>query len=309
MPNPAVTIILFAHAPFAKFLPESLESIVAQSYSSLEVIVLSDGSQEVAKVVAGYASRDGRVSIAPQGHLPFLQMANEIMKEARGRYLGTWNCDDIYNQDHVKVLVVMLDGRQETGAAFDNVEYFPDTSAGDSVGPPSHLMISKKRAQKMALSQVSLQDKYMDNLVCGPACLIRKSAFERVGGYDKDIMLNCDLHWSYRIGAYFPMRFVDYVGVRKRIHPLNNTAVNSHYEYGLTELEHIRDHYPDVYNQIGKNVFNKKLARKYFRLGSYYEKRGDVEKAREMYRQATLLRRLNLRYYWEYYRSGLARVK
>ena len=71
----------------------------------------------------------------------------------------------------------------------------------------------------------------------GPSSLIRKSAFEIVGGYDKDIYLNCDLHWFYRLAAYFPVAFVDYVGVRKRVHALNNTAVTPHYEYGLRELE------------------------------------------------------------------------
>lgn len=305
----ATTIILFAHKPFANFLSDSLASLVNQSYSSLEVIVLSDGSQEIANVAAGYMATDARVSVAPQRQLPFLQMANQIMKDASGEYLGTWNCDDIYNKDHVKLLVEMLADRQEIGAAFDNVEYFDDASAGDRSPPQSHLMIPKTRAEKLAVSDVSLQEIFLDNLVCAPACLIRKSAFERVGGYDKDIMLNCDLHWSYRIAACFPMRFVNYVGVRKRIHPLNNTAVNSHYELGVSELEHIRDHYPEVYNQIGKKVFNRKLGRKYFRLGSYYEDKGNLEMAREMYRQAVLLRPLNLHYGWEYCRSAMARVR
>jgi hypothetical protein len=139
--------------------------------------------------------------------------------------------------------------------------------------------------------------------MAGPSSLVRKSAFERVGGYDEDIFLNCDLHWFYRIGAYFPIRFVDYIGVQRRVHPLNNTAVNPHYEYGVRELENIRDKYPDVYEIIGRPIFDKKLGRKYFRLGLYYEKTGNVEKARIMYWQAMILRKWSLRYRWEYYRS------
>jgi len=143
-----------------------------------------------------------------------------------------------------------------------------------------------------------------ENFMTGPSSLIRKSAFEIVGGYDKDIYLNCDLHWFYRLAAYFPVAFVDYVGVRKRVHPLNNTAVNPHYEYGLRELEHIRERYPEVYDRIGKSTFNKKLGRKYFRLGLYYERRGEPDKARAAYKQAMLLRKWSLRYSWEYCRSS-----
>jgi hypothetical protein len=140
----------------------------------------------------------------------------------------------------------------------------------------------------------------------GPSSLIAKTAFKSVGGYDKDIYLNCDLHWFYRLAAYFPVRYVDYIGVRKRIHPLNNTAVNPHYEYGVRELEHIRDHYPDVYSRIGKSAFNKKLGRKYLRLGLYYEGQGELTKARAAYKQAMVLRKWSFRYHWEYIRSTRA---
>jgi hypothetical protein len=230
------------------------------------------------------------------------------MKEARGKYLATWNSDDIYNEAHVEVLVRALEQNQALGAAFDNTEFFKDTPASfdqeDGRASSLGLIVPEARTKKLAASLLTVQDIVRENFMTGPSSLIRKSAFEVVGGYDKDIYLNCDLHWFYRLAAYFPVAFVDYIGVRKRIHPLNNTAVNPHYEYGLRELEHIRDRYPDVYNRIGKAAFNKKLGRKYFRLGLYYEKRGEQEKARAAYKQAMLLRKWSLRYSWEYCRSG-----
>lgn len=298
---PLVSIILFAHAPYARFLPDSLGSILAQSYSSLEVIVLSDGSEEVAKAVAAFG-QDGRVSLAPQGDRPFLVATNDKMKEARGDYLGTWNSDDIYNRDHVKVLVEILEKDPDAGAAFDNVEYFADGSANDA---EPNLVVPAAQAKILARSRVSVQQIFEDNLMAGPASLIRRTAFDRVGGYDGEIFLNCDLHWFYRIGAYFPFRFADYVGVRKRVHPLNNTAVNPHYEYGARELENIRDKYPEVYARIGEKVFDKKLGRKYFRLARYYERLGETGKAREMYKKAMALRKFSLRYHWEYLRTTL----
>jgi glycosyltransferase involved in cell wall biosynthesis len=44
-----VSIILFAHAHYAKFIADSLGSILKQSYSSLEVIVLGDGSLDLVR--------------------------------------------------------------------------------------------------------------------------------------------------------------------------------------------------------------------------------------------------------------------
>jgi len=304
---PLVSIILFAHAPYARFLPYSLESILEQSYRHLEVLVLTDGSDAIGAIVERFMD-DGRVHLCPQTRPYFLETANELMTTRKGEYLGTWNSDDIYNVDHIKVLVQALEADPGIGAAFNNMEYFSDAQAGITLknGDSSlGLVVARDWAKRLAASRLSVQDIFTENFMTGPASLIRKSAFEQVGGYDKDIFLNCDLHWFYRIAAYFPVRFVDYVGVRKRIHPLNNTAVNPHYEYGLKELEHIRTHYPDVYSRIGKSVFHKKLGRKYFRLGLYYEKNGEIHKARDMYRRAMLLRKWSFRYSWEYVRSTM----
>jgi glycosyltransferase involved in cell wall biosynthesis len=309
MQNPVVSIILFVHAPYARYLPDSLGSILAQSYSSLEVIVLGDGSEVVATAMSEFGA-DGRVRLVSQGSLPFLQAANEKMKEAKGEYLGTWNSDDIYNRDHIKALTDLLEPSRETGAAFDNVEYVYEegprgATRRNGLAPSSRLMIPSKQAERYDSRTVPLQKIFADNLMTAPAALIRRSVFDRVGGYDKDIFLNCDLHWHYRIGAYFPIRFANYVGVRKRIHSLNNTAVNPHYEYGTRELEHIRDHYPEVYAAIGEGVFNKKLGRKYFRLGRYYDRLGDRNRAKEMYKKAMALRKFSFRYHWEYLRAAL----
>lgn len=305
MESPLVTVVLFAHAPYAKFLPFSLESILNQTHGGLEVLVLTDGSSDVGAVVERFMN-DGRVSLCAQTRPYFLETANELMTACRGEYLGTWNSDDIYNEKHVELLVQALEDDREAGGAFDNTEYFTESKHGER---SEGLIVPEERAKTLVSSRLSVQEIFNENIMTGPSSIIRKSAFERVGGYDSKIRLNCDLHWFYRIGAYFPVRFVDYVGVRKRIHPLNNTAVNPHYEFGTRELQDIRDNYPDVYARIGKNVFDRKLGRKYFRLGSYYEKQGATGEARKMYRKAMELRRFSFRYHWEYLRCTLASLK
>jgi glycosyltransferase involved in cell wall biosynthesis len=299
-----VSLILFAHAPYAEFLPSSLQSILEQSYRDLEVLVLGDGSHEIKEVVERFKS-DGRVTLCPQTRPYFLETANELMAACKGEYLGTWNSDDLYNEKHVDFLVRALADDREAGGAFDNTEYFSE-AAQEAVWKYAikDLVVPEERAGILARSRLSVQQIFNENIMTGPSSIIRKSAFNQVGGYDAKIRLNCDLHWFYRLGAYFPIRFVNYIGVRKRLHPLNNTAVNPHYEFGVRELEDIRDSYPEVYRRIGKNTFNKKLGRKYFRLGLYYERRGDLAKARAAYKQAMLLRKMSFRYGWEYCRSS-----
>jgi hypothetical protein len=169
-------------------------------------------------------------------------------------------------------------------------------------------IVPEAQARRLAASRLTVRDILRDNFMTGPSSLIRKSAFEVVGGYDNDIYLNCDLHWFYRLAAFYPIRYVDYVGVRKRIHPLNNTAVNPHYEHGVRELENIRECYPEVYNRIGRRAFNQKLGRKYFRLGLYHEMNGAADKALAAYKAAMILRKWSFRYHWEYLRCSMQRL-
>lgn len=300
MASPLVTIVLFAHAPYANFLTTSLESILNQSHRQLDVLILGDGSTEIGASVKRFEN-DERVVLCPQTRPYFLETANELMSTCKGEYIGTWNSDDIYNVKHVELLVQALEDDRGAGGAFDNTEYFSESTQGEI---KEGLIVSEDVAKALSSSRLSVQQIFNENIMTGPSSIVRKSAFERVGGYDSKIRLNCDLHWFYRLGAFFPIRFVNYIGVRKRIHALNNTAVNPHYQFGVTELEDIRDCYPEVYQRIGKRVFNKKLGRKYFRLGSYYEALGNLSQAREAYRKAMLLRKLSLRYGWEYCRSA-----
>ncbi len=287
----------------AKLIPYTLESILGQSYSPLEIIVVNDGStDETAEVVQRYAPR-GAVRLHTQPNQGDIAARNKGIELARGDYIAFIDSDDLWNREHVRLLVEEIERSPETGMAFDNVIYF---TASDAAAPDREekIMVDPPRAKRMAAGPVALQEIYTDNLITTSAFMVRKQVFARVGVFDKDIYLMNDLHLFYRIGAYYTMRFVDYMGVRKRIHPKSLSMVNSHYEYGVYCLENIRERYPEVYQRIGRRVFNQKLGSKYYRLGRHYERHGDREKAKDMYKKALLTRRLNLRYYWEYARAS-----
>jgi tetratricopeptide (TPR) repeat protein len=207
-------------------------------------------------------------------------------------------------------LVELFDRYPDTGLAFDNVEYFSDprgdlTHFREGIPSDNQLLISRAKAEILSSQSLSLQDIFIDNLITGPSSVLRKDAFTRVGGYDRNVFVVGDLHLFYRVGAYYGIRFANYVGVQKRNHSESTTGNSPSYQAGINGLESIRKNYPDVYRRIGKRVFDKKLGRKYYRAGLYYEKTGELTKAREAYKKAMLLRKFSLRYHLEYFRALL----
>jgi glycosyltransferase involved in cell wall biosynthesis len=308
--NTLVSIIIPAYHLQAQFLATALESVLAQSYSPVEAVLVHDGSKTILQTIDRW-NGEKRLTTYRETGRGYIAALNQGIQLARGDYIAFCDSDDLLNRDHVKVLTETLRRFPETGLVFDNLSYLvtssdsePDALNGlhELDGRP---LVAAERARKLVERGVTLQDVFMENLISGPAFMVRKKVFHRVGLFDDSAFLMNDLHLFYRIGAHFPIRYVDYIGVRKRVHAQNLTTTHPHYEYGVKSLESIRHNYPDVYRRIGKRLFNKKLARKYYRLGLYNEKSGNRAAAKEMFRKAMLARKLSFRYHWGYVRSAL----
>jgi len=303
-----VSVVMPSYARQAKFLANALESVLGQSYSALEVVLVSDGSNEILQAADRFRE-ETRLKFFIEKGRGYIAALNQGIELSQGLYVAFCDSDDVLNKDHLKVLVDALERFPDAGLVFDNLEHF-DSESGEHVTDPTlmaddRLLISRERARELVQKAVSLQDIFADNLVSGPAFMVPRQVFDNAGYFDSDVFLMNDLHLFYRIGAYYPVRFVNYVGVRKRVHAANLTTVHPHYEYGVKCLENIQERYPDVCRRIGRRFFDKKLGSKYYRLGLYFERSGDRSKAREMYKKAMLMRKFSLRNHWNYLRVSL----
>jgi glycosyltransferase involved in cell wall biosynthesis len=303
-----VSVVMPTYERQAKFLANALESVLGQSYPSLEVVLVSDGSREIRRMVDRFRE-DPRLKVFTEKGRGYIAALNQGIELAQGQYVGFCDSDDILNQDHLKVLVDAVEAYPDAGLVFDNLEYFDsestDPAADRALNARDRLLIPGERARNLVKGAVSLQEIFSDNLISGPAFMVPRQTFSKVGLFDSDAFLMNDLHLFYRIGAYYPIRFVDYVGVRKRVHSGNLTTVHHHYEYGVKCLENIRERYPDVSRRIGRRFFSKKLGAKYYRLALYCERSGDQKRAKEMYKKAMLMRKFSLRNHWSYLRVSL----
>ena len=118
----------------ARLIPYTLDSILGQSYSPLEIIVVNDGStDETAEVVQGYVSH-GRVRLHTQPNQGDIAARNKGIELALGEYIAFIDSDDLWNREHVRLLVEEIERSPETGMAFDNVIYFAGSDASERQG-------------------------------------------------------------------------------------------------------------------------------------------------------------------------------
>jgi glycosyltransferase involved in cell wall biosynthesis len=119
-----VSIVVPAYNAGA-YIAEALDSLVAQTHRSLQVIVVDDGSTDNTRKIADrYQQRHGFELV----HLPrnrgLAHAKNEGLRLARGEWIGFLCADDVFYPDAIETLVRALRSNPEAGLAFSDFEYF-----------------------------------------------------------------------------------------------------------------------------------------------------------------------------------------
>jgi glycosyltransferase involved in cell wall biosynthesis len=300
--QPLVSVVIPTYN-YARYVGEAVQSIFAQSYPNLEVIVINDGSTDDTLDVLKNLADDKRLIVHTQSNQGCTNATNFGLKLSKGNYFAVCGSDDLWNRDHIRLLLDGLQRHAEAGLAFDNAEYFYNDSASSGCG----LVVPQPLSRELNDKIVPLQDVFERNWITACSFLVRRDVIDHVGLFDPTLYMTGDLHLIYRIAAYYPICFVDYLGVRIRVHGQNMSMVKRHYEFGVKSLEDIQKNYPEVLEKIGKKRFARKLGKKYYRLGRYYERLGRLDEAKEAYRNAVVWRKTRPRYYWSYFRVSSRR--
>ena len=78
----------------AKYLRESLDSILAQTYRSIEVLVMDDAStDETPEIIASYGDRV--IHVRQRENRGIYGNANDGIERARGEYIAIYHADDL----------------------------------------------------------------------------------------------------------------------------------------------------------------------------------------------------------------------
>lgn len=122
--RPRVTVLTATYNG-SRYLAETLESILAQTFRDFEYIVVDDAStDDSAAIVAEFARRDGRIRLVrnaknrnPAGAL------NVGLAQARGEYVAILDHDDLALPERLAQQVAFLDAHPDYGAVGARVRF------------------------------------------------------------------------------------------------------------------------------------------------------------------------------------------
>ena len=102
-----------------RYIAEALESVLAQTFSDFEVVVVNDASQDDGPaIVQRYAERDDRVRMITQENRGLAGARNSGIRAARGRYIALLDADDAFQPDKLELHFRHLEANPQVGVSY-----------------------------------------------------------------------------------------------------------------------------------------------------------------------------------------------
>lgn len=105
----------------AKYLPKCIESIINQTYKTIEILLINDGStDESGKICDEYAQKDNRIKVIHQNNQGISATRNNGIKASTCDYIIFIDSDDYIEEDYIETL---YNGIKETNSDVASVTY------------------------------------------------------------------------------------------------------------------------------------------------------------------------------------------
>ena len=170
----------------AKYIAESIESILQQTFEDFEFIIIDDGSTDnTCEIIESF--HDPRIILIRRPHQGVVSASNFGASQARGIYIARLDADDISLPERLALQVVALDKNPEAVLCYTNVTVFGDNFFGDA-----------SSTHKPA--RFCLDTAFFNVLMCmrppflHSSVMFRKDVFHQIGGYLKYPCEDFDLY-------------------------------------------------------------------------------------------------------------------
>lgn len=156
MKKPKISVIMSAYNG-QRYLKESIDSILSQTFKNFEFIIVDDGSTDSSlKIISEYAERDNRIKVIKnQNNMGLVKSLNKAIKAVRGEYIARQDADDFSEKDRLELQLKFLEKNSDIflcGTGF----FMIDGSSG----------LIGKISKAMGPSEVQKRLKKM-NCICG----------------------------------------------------------------------------------------------------------------------------------------------
>lgn len=247
-----------------KFIMQAIESVLNQSYSFFEIIVVDDGSIDASVSAIRTHFSDSRIKVLEHGSNKGIPTArNSGLKASQGELVAFLDQDDLWFPEKLAEQVnVFLSNGSDLGMVFTNLLI----KEGEILRPWPGYKIVPKNIRKLSAKNV-LERLLMYNFIVMSTVMIRREIAFEIGLFDEYLKGGADdLDFFLRVLKQYKAEYIPRPLVIKTVHRGC---------YSNLEL-FIKDHERIMTKMLTEAPFLRKAMRKkkaldFFRLGRYYQ--------------------------------------
>src|ERR671932_1471107 len=175
-----------------KTIKNTIDSVLNQSFTDFEVIVVNDGSQDLTLAVINEI-KDARIRVFSFPNSGVSASRNRGLAEAKGEFISFLDADDLWTPDKLEAQLKALQENPEAAVAYSWTDYIDES--GNSFPQSNHGNFSGHVFVKLLLAD------FVGN---GSNPLIQKQALVEVGGFDESLVAGQDWDMWVRLASRYP---------------------------------------------------------------------------------------------------------
>ncbi len=297
MPTVSVIIPNYNHA---RYLPQRIESVLNQTYTDFEVLILDDRSPDNSlEIIQQYALKDSRISVhvnEKNSGSTFAQW-NKGVELAKGKYVWIAESDDYCEPTMLERLVNLMEANDRLGIAFAQSAIVDEDGKLINSFNENYKYIFKSdrwehNFEVNGKEEVANYLIFSNTIPNASGALFRKSVYHQAGGAETGWRLNGDWFFYVKMLLISDLAFVaDHLNYfRMHQNTQRHKANEDHVVYDeiIYTLDYIQEHvdvdpakleltYKNVSSWWGSSLFRQRLSKDYFvhnwRLYKYFRKK------------------------------------
>ena len=249
------------------YLDRCLQSIVGQTYQSLEILLVDDGSPDNCPAMCdAWAERDSRIKVIHKSNGGLSDARNAGMAAASGEYVSFIDSDDWIEPEMMERLLKAMIKDQSDIAACTVKIVWEDNTPPQLMTVQENCVLEREEAQRALLKETLLKQPVWYKLY--KTDLVKKIPFD-VGKYHEDVF------WSYQaVGAATRVSVIDYPGYN--YHQRSGSIMGEGYslkrldavEASERRYEYLKREFPSMEREaklavVSKCIYHGQMAMKY----------------------------------------------
>lgn len=207
--NPKVSVII-PNYNYEKFIAATVESVLAQTYENIEIIIVDDGSKDNSLEVLKQFGE--KIRIIEQKNQGVSEARNNGVRNSTGDFVAFLDADDIWLPEKLQRQIEKFNSDAEIGLVHCSMTL---------IDPQDKPIGELKDGQEDWVAEEFLLFERGVVVGAGSTALVKRQIFDEVGGFDLRLSTAADWDFCYQISCKYRFGFISEPLVLYRMHGTN----------------------------------------------------------------------------------------